>query len=206
VDLLTVPIPQETFGAKFIYLDVRSEGGTAKNSWDLWAGPPADFFDDPLDDDVNQRNLQLANNPVAYSPGLATFALGRMPLNHYLSETTTLHISPVDILFGGRILYASHFGLNPSSPPPAINFTIGSASVVLDYDALVGSASTDGITRLCDGGVNCADSWAYPHYILQIPGENDGFAGDDLVAEFNPGGDSHTFSVWITDGRAFLTE
>lgn len=206
IDMDAVDIPEETFGAKFIYLDVISESGTAKNVWDLWAGPATDFYDVQLDDDVNARNLQLADSPIAYGPGVSTFALGRMPLNYYLNESTTLKIAPIDILFGGRLLFLSHFGYNPSSPPPVINFTIDQASSVLYYDAAVGIPSSDGITRYCDGGVNCQTAWAYPFYTIQIPGEADGFIGGDLNATFNPGADSHTLSVWIADGRAFLTQ
>jgi hypothetical protein len=118
-------------------LDVSASAGSSKNSWDLWAGPPQSFYTNQgltaLEEDVNLRNLQIANNPSKYSnKGVLISALGRMPVNHFIDgEPITMKMVRLGSTQDEQVIYTTIFdfddvdaGANSLQPPPDLRFTL----------------------------------------------------------------------------------
>ncbi|MGD2048596.1 MAG: hypothetical protein PVH03_03835, partial [Chloroflexota bacterium] len=185
----------------------------SKNVWDIWAGPILS-----LPQDVNDRNLELANNPFAYQRlGVEVLALGRMPLENYVDGTQIdLPLSPLELEAGGNTLFASVFDYDNPNPPPQLNFQIDTVSTG-DFDKCadvvaspaIGNSGDCGGAHLeasCNNGTDCDNVWMRPHFTMEIPGETSGYFGGDLIVnDYSPGGDAHTWSLAITGERPFLT-
>jgi len=211
-------VPADELGQRTVELEVKTNSGSGKNAWDLWAGPPPSYFASQgvpsLDADANLRNLQLANNPVDYAvPGLSVHAIGRMPLSHYVhSQPIKLKLAPIDSTLGGGVLYATTYDFDPPGGPADIRFTIDTLSPI-DFEThttLVGNptpghsgSNADPLQATCKGGAGCDGSWMLPQYAMPIPQVF--FAGGKLEANYNPGGDDHVWSIGVTAGRPFLT-
>jgi hypothetical protein len=212
IDITNVPV-SPIRGYRFVYLDVTSTGGTAKNVWDLYAGPPPSEYVTGtitvLEEDVNLRNLQIANMPYAYgTEGIFIEALGRMPTQYHVdNEKVTMPLTPIDISLGASAMYVRHFDYDISAPPPLITFTIDTLAwdvfripvsiVDVDPDPTLWQAS-------CDNGSDCDNSWSYPQYGMGIPSST--FAGGILQATFVPHLKEMVWSTSVTAGRPFLTK
>ena len=191
-------------------MDVTSTGGTSRNVWDIWAGPPSAAS--TLTETVNLRNLQLANNPtIAGQQSVSVLSLGRMPIQPLQnSGDMRLVLSPIDISFGGGAMYVSLFDFDPT-PPFSVNFTVDSIDTdVFSVNGIVGGSPGDGdLPATCDGGTtSCNGVWTLPQWGMGIPGKEGRvvFFGGNLIATYAPAGDAHTISMSLTDGRPFLTE
>lgn len=207
VEVASIPLVD---GVRHIYLSVITTGGYSKNVWDVRAGPPYDS----LARNVNQRNLQLANNPGTFvNEGVSVVAQGRMPLQHYRdSGSVTLALAPIDTAQGGGTIYATTFDFEAQDP---LNFTISSlASGEFDIDGtIVGSNPDTAVWQTtCDGGTNCDNSWMIPQFAMGIPGDpadptSSSFFGGNLEVEYTlTSQDAHVWSVSIQAGEPFLTE
>jgi len=209
-------VPVDEFGRRTIELAVRTNGGSGKNTWDLWAGPPLDYFPGQgipaLDGDANLRNLQLANNPAAYTvPGVSVFAVGKMPLSHYVNnETVKVPLAPIDSTLGGGYAYATTYDFDGASD---INFTIDTVAPgdFRQYTTVVeapgpghSGSSGDPLQATCSGGRNCDASWMLPQYAMRLPEVF--FAGGTLEANYRPAGDDFVWFIGFTAGRPFLTD
>ncbi len=210
---------------RYIYLDV-SATGHAKNVWDVRASPLPSYYTDrglpPLASDVNQRNLQLANSPAAYDTGgIEVFALGRMPLDHFIAGEQTLPLVPLPISLGEGAIYASLFDFDSPNPwtdgATVVNFQIDTLpadlstnpSLAFNIDGLVTSTNPDpsnweSTCTFNAGGLNCNSSWLRPQYAMGIT--SDAFAGGTLLAKYTPNRDEMTWSIQVTSGRPYLTE
>ncbi|MGD2048599.1 MAG: Tad domain-containing protein, partial [Chloroflexota bacterium] len=117
-------LPQDEEGFRYLHLDVRTTDGASKNVWDIWAGPIPSFYTSQgyaaLSENVNERNLQVANSPFAYTrAGISVYALGRMPLENYVGNVEIdLPLSPLEPGTGGGSIYATVFDYEPSVSPP----------------------------------------------------------------------------------------
>jgi len=212
---VTNNIQTDDAGNKFVFLDVTSDGGSSKNVWDLWAGPPDAFFPEPFKQDVNDRNLQIADSPGQYnSAGISVYALGRMPLEHYINQTFGFGIAPIDISFGDGTIYSSLFDMETGGVPQSIKYSIDTVpQSVFDIDATISSTGQGDIQATCTktnpgDPLDCNNDWTFPQFGMGIPGTGSGFvySGGILRATYNPGAEAHTLSLSITDGRPFLTE
>jgi hypothetical protein len=212
-------IPVNELGQRTIELEVRTNAGSGKNAWDLWAGPPPAHFSSngipALASDANQRNLQLANSPADYIvPGISVFAIGRMPLSHFVHEQSIkLPLAPIDSTLGNGVVYATLYDYDPSTGASDINFTIDTVSeidfnmhtTVVDNPSPGHSGSgADPLQSTCDGSRDCNGSWILPQYAMRIPRVF--FAGGTLEANYKPSGDDHVWSIGVTAGRPFLTD
>jgi Flp pilus assembly protein TadG len=212
IDISNIPY-SPVRGYRFVYLDVTSTGGSAKNVWDIRAGPhPDDYITATipvLSEDVNLRNLQIANAPASYTTaGVFVEALGRMPTQyHVYDESITMPLTPIDISLGASSVFVRHFDYSISAPPPLITFTldtiaqdrfmIRSAIVESDPDAAIFQAT-------CDSGSDCANSWSFPQFGMGIPSPD--FAGGNLLATFTPYQDGFVWSSSVTSGRPILVK
>jgi hypothetical protein len=221
--------PSET-GLRTLEMDVSVLAGSAKNGWDLWAGPPMGYFVGQgypaLSSDANERNLQLANNPAAYNVrGISVYALGRMPLSNFVNGTEVwLPLAPVEPVLGGSSMYVTVFDfadaeeqdpLNPSppvSPPPVLNFTIDTvATIDFSIYARIVESPTGGHSGqaddphqvTCNNSLDCNNRWATPQVAFGIPDVF--FFGGTLQAGYDPRGDDHVWSLSLASGRPFLT-
>ncbi len=209
-------VPTDELGRRTIEMSVRTSSGAGKNAWDLWAGPPAGYFVGQgipaLATDVNQRNLQLANNPAAYVvPGVSVYAIGRMPLTHYAgNEAIRMPLAPIDSTMGGGIVYATTYDSDGSV---AANFTIDTVATsdFQIYTTVVevpspghGGTSGDPLQASCDGGRDCNGSWMLPQYGMRVPEVF--FVGGTLEANYAPAEDDFVWSIGFTAGRPFLTD
>lgn len=215
-------LPRDDKGFRFLYLDVKTTSGASKNVWDIWAGPIPSFYTnqgfDALRNDVNERNLQLANSPFAYTrAGVSVYALGRMPLENYVGNIEIeLPLSPLEPKAGGSSIYFTVFDYDTSSPPPQLRFQIDSVSpsvfdmcgVVVDSPATgnSGQCGTQPLEASCENSTDCNAAWMRPHYAMGIPGEDTDYLGGNLILKYTPDGDAQTWSLSITDGRPFLTK
>jgi hypothetical protein len=143
MDLLS---PDAT-GTRSIYMDVSTSEGSSLNAWDLWAGPPTEFYTvgeglPALNTNVNLRNLQLASSPFEYRTlGVRVFALGRQPMNHYIEgESVDFTIAPVNIDLAEQTIFASIFDYD-NSPPPRMSFNFDTLPV--DPGAIGGKDDPD---------------------------------------------------------------
>lgn len=217
VDLSTIPVSPD--GLQVVQMDVKALSGSAKNVWDVWAGPPPAYFTahsiPPLSSDVNTRNLQLANSPAAYTiKGVSTYALGRLPLTHYINDKEIkIPLSPLESTLGGGAIYASTFDLDMAVPPPGVYFTIDTVSEndFKMYSAVVASPTdghigtqADPLQTSCDNSTDCNNSWMSPQLAMGIPDEF--FFGGKLEANYMPMKDDHVWALGVTAGRPFLTE
>lgn len=217
-------LPSDDDGFRHLYLDVKTTAGSSKNVWDIWAGPIPAFYTSQglssLSDDVNQRNVQVANTPFAYQRlGVSVYALGRMPLENYVDNAQVdLPLGPLELEAGGNTLYASVFDYNDSlNPPPQLNFQIDTVSAN-DFDKCadvvpsptIGNSGQCGSAHLqasCNNGTNCDNQWTRPYFAMDLPAENTGYFGGNLILKnYSPGGDAHTWSLAITGGRPYLTQ
>ncbi|UCG25854.1 MAG: hypothetical protein JSW55_07655 [Chloroflexota bacterium] len=212
-------VPINDLGQRTIEIDVQTTKGSGKNAWDLWAGPPSGYFTSQgipaLSADVNQRNLQLANNPADYSvPGVSVFAIGRMPLTHLVDDTSIkLPLAPIESTLGGGIVYATVYDLDPGGGSTDMNFTIDTlaeadfkmfTSVVDAPSPNHSGSNADPLQATCNGSRNCNGRWMLPQYSMRVPRVF--FSGGTLEANYAPGGDDHVWSVGVTAGRPFLTK
>ncbi len=217
VDLNT--IPPDASGLRIIHMDVTAVSGSAKNVWDIWAGPPSGYFTSrgipALSPDVNVRNLQLANSPAAYSvKGVSVYALGRMPTTHYINDQEIkLPLAPIESMLGGGAIYVSTFDFDTSAPPPDIYFTIDTvahsdfkmySTVVMTPTEGHTGKPDDPLQTSCGGSTNCNSSWMLPQMAMGIPDVF--FFGGKLEANYIPGRDDHVWSISVTAGRPFLTQ
>jgi hypothetical protein len=210
VDL--APIPPGLGNARYIYMDVKTDSGNSKNVFDVRAGLPTDEL--PADwissNNVNTRNLYLANNPTFDPSGaVQTFALGRMALQHYYQvDELLLPLVPVDTLMVNGVIYATLFDYDSSDPPPIIEFTI---DVVSTHDfRMLGLVTTTPpeplgrhIVGVCNEGTNCNNEWIMPQFGMGVPSEL--YMPGTLFAAYRPGRDAHTWSISISAGRPVLT-
>lgn len=216
-------LPQDDAGFRHLYLDVETTSGASKNVWDIWAGPKPDYYTNqglaPLSDDLNDRNVQLANSPFVYQRlGISVLALGRMPLDNYLEGTNSVDFpfSPLDIGAGGNTIFASVFDYDLTVANPIFNFQIDTVPTN-DFDKCAdvvstpttgssGDCGSDHLQASCNNGIDCDNVWMRPHFAMEIPGESSGYFGGDLIVnDYSPGGDAHTWSLAITGERPFLT-
>jgi len=210
IDLSSIPY-SPVRGYRFVYLDVTSTGGSAKNVWDIRAGPPPSQYVTTtvsvLNEDVNLRNLQIANTPASYATeGVFIEALGRMPTQyHVYDESISMPLTPIDISLGASSIYVRHFDYNISAPPPIITFTLDTVSQgrFLIRSAIVESdPDTTIFQATCDSGSNCANSWSYPQFGMGIPSPD--FSGGNLLVTLIPYQDELVWSSSVTSGRPIL--
>ena len=226
-------LPQDDKGFRYLHLDVKTAGGASKNVWDIWAGPIPAYYTNqgliPLSEDVNERNVQVANSPFAYRRGgVSVLALGRMPLENYVDGTQIdLPLSPLEIEAGGGTLFASVFDYDVANPPPQLNFQIDTVppgplvppypekefnicSIVVNSPTINNTGQcniADPLEATCQNSTDCNAAWTRPHFAMDIPGENTGYFGGNLILkDYAPNGDAHTWSLAITGGRPFLTK
>jgi hypothetical protein len=199
------PIPVVD-GTRYVYLGVETTGGSAKNVWDLWAGPPA--IAAMLPAGVNERNLTIANYPLLVdSGGVQVYALGRMPLQHYTREEVTLPLVPIPSSLGGGTVYASVFDYEASIP---FNFTIDTVSTNTFYENVYRTTDANpdplAIPRVVTCGIddNCNADWTMPQVRLGIP-QTYFFGGMLFVTSANANADEYTWMLTATAGRPFLT-
>jgi hypothetical protein len=214
-------LPRDEKGFRYLHLDVKTTSGASKNVWDIWAGPIPSFYTSQgypaLSDDVNERNLQLANTPFAYSRGgVSVYALGRMPLENYVGNTEIdLPLGPLEPGAGGSSIYATVFDYEPSATPQ-VRFQIDSVSpsvfdmcgtvVITPTMGNTGQCGTEPLESTCDNSTNCNMAWMRPHFAMGIPGEGTDFLGGNLILKYIPNQEAHTLSLTVTDGRPFLTK
>jgi hypothetical protein len=203
-------LPDAGSDPRYVFLDVASTGGTSRNVWDIRAGPPSEYYVDlgfpALEKDVNLRNLQIANFPGVYSTkGVRVFAIGRMPIDHHIEgKEVTLKIAPIRQAVEKAAAYLSIFDYDNQVAPTAVTLTVdtdNSGAFTKIY-----SINTD---FLCDGGNDCNNSWTIPHFIYNLPSDPDGIGflvGGTIEATYFPDGDAHTWQLYTTAGRPFLTE
>lgn len=221
VNLLSLTDLPSVNDLRYLYLDVKTVSGASKNVWDIWAGPNLS-----LPQDVNERNLELANNPFSYQRmGVAVLALGRMPLENYVDGTQIdLPLSPLELEAGGNTIFASVFDYDNPNPPPQLNFQIDTVppnppdpNEEFNKCGKVESPPlnittgrckiNDPLETSCNNSTDCNNAWMRPHFAMEIPGENTGYFGGNLILKnYTPGGDAHTWSLAITGGRPFLTK
>jgi hypothetical protein len=217
IDLTTIPLSPENL--RTIQMDVRAIGGSSKNVWDVWAGPPPSYFTarsiPTLNSDVNVRNLQLANSPAAYNiKGVSVYALGRMPLTHYINDKEIkLPLAPIESTLGGGAIYATTFDFDMSVPPSNIYFTIDTVAesdfkmystvVVSPTKGHIGTQA-DPLQTSCDLSNDCNYRWMAPQMAMGIPDVF--FFGGKLEANYVPARDDHVWSLAVTAGRPFLTK
>ena len=221
IDIGAVPEESSSHGYRLIYMDVTSSGGSAKNVWDIRAGPHPSVYVTAtvpiLESDVNLRNLQMANNPMPYyTEGIFVEALGRMPTQYHVeNERVTTSLTPIDINLGASAAYIRQFDYDISAPPPAITFTIDTVPIdpnnpsdptALFIRGVVVENNPDpaAFQATCDNGTNCDNSWTFPQYMMGIP--HPAFAGGTLQATLFPYGNGFVWSTAVTSGRPFLTK
>jgi hypothetical protein len=220
IDLTNVPV-SSVHGYRLVYMDVTSDGGSAKNVWDVRAGPVPSLYVTTtvpiLENDVNLRNLQMANMPSAYfTQGIYVEALGRMPTQYHVdNESIKTSLTPVDISLGASTMYVRHFDYDISAPPPMITFTIdtvpidpnnpGTPTPFFVRAAIVeNDPNPAAFQASCDNGIDCNNSWSYPQYMIGIPSSV--WAGGTLEATFTPFGNGFVWSTSVTSGRPILTK
>lgn len=217
-------LPDAGLAPRYIYMDVFSlNGGSARNVWDVRAGPPPEFYEarglTALVEDVNDRNLQLANFPGQYDVlGLTVSAIGRMPMdNHIVDEPVRFTLAPVGELRERGSAYMTLFDYedqqNGITPPPDIAFDIDTdwagSGLESSFIAKVNQLPAAGVQiAYCDGGSDCNNTWTEPNYVMSLPDPSEpgqAFGGGNIIAEYEPNGDAHTWWLSITAGRPFLT-
>jgi hypothetical protein len=203
------PIPAVD-GFRVIYLDVTTTGGSSRNVWDVWARPP---FEGglALPSDVNVRNLWLVDQPFNYfTQGIEVYAMGRMPLQHYITGEFTLRVTPLPIDLGFGTVYASVYDFDVPDPwvegETVVNFQIDTVlSAPGEGDFIITASDPDPAQHeaTCKNSLNCNARWLLPQYRYDIV--SDAYAGGTLLATYEPQADGMTWSFSLTAGRPFLT-
>jgi hypothetical protein len=209
-------IPIGLGNARYLYMDVRTVQGNSKNVFDVHAGLPGSELpvEWTLFRNVNDRNLYLANNPT-FDPsgGVQTFALGRMPVQHYYANAPVMMpLAPVDTLLVGGAVYATIFDhdandSDPNTNPPEIQFSI---DVVATFDFyMLGKVTNEPgpppdrvIFSQCNEDTTCNNEWIWPQFRMGVPAEL--YMPGTLYAQYTPRQDAHTWWVSITAGRPVL--
>lgn len=207
VEVTSIPVED---GLRHLYLSVMTTGGYSKNVWDVRAGPPYDS----LARNVNERNLQLANNPGSFeNEGVSVVALGHMPLQHYRdSGSARLALAPIASAQGGGSIYATTFDFEADDPLHFTISTVTSADFDIEGTIVASNPDPSNWETTCDGGTNCNNSWMLPQFAMGIPGDpsdpsSSAFFGGNLEVEYTlTGQDAHVWSVSIQSGDPFLTE
>jgi hypothetical protein len=205
-------------GNRYLYLDVWATTGSGKNVWDLRAGPPKSWYVSEyglmLASDVNERNLQLANNgALDLAMGVQVYAIGRMPTRHYpFTEVVNMPLAPILPIQSNGAVYLSTFDFIQShSPPPVITVTVDTLSPsapppdgFISFIQVVSANPQDvapNYQTTCELGTNCRDSWMRPYVGMGLPPI---FFGGTMYASFMPYSDSHTWYIAITAGRPVI--
>jgi hypothetical protein len=164
--------------------------------------------------DVNDRNVEIVNHPtITYTAGVAVFAVGRMPLNHYLSGERTVTLVPVDPTVGSGSLYLSIFDFDNGAGAP-IAFTMDTLGQGAWYNSAklvagVPNPEVPDFETTCNGTTNCNNVWMAPQWWIGLPVSAPGLSwlGGNVEATYtDTGGDAHTWYVAITGGRPVLTD
>ncbi|MGD2078368.1 MAG: pilus assembly protein TadG-related protein, partial [Chloroflexota bacterium] len=198
-------IPEDDLGRRIIEMSVSTTSGAGKNAWDLWVGPPSSYFANqgipPLASDVNQRNLQLANNPASYVvTGVSTYAIGRMPVSHFAAgDVIRMPLVPIDSTLGGGIVYATIYDADGTKDTVFTIDTVAkgdfsmNTSVVDAPSSGHSGTSSDPLQASCEGGQDCNAKWMLPQYTLRVPEVF--FAGGTLEADYAPQQDDFIWSL-----------
>jgi hypothetical protein len=223
-------VPPNPDGSFSVFLDVTSEGGTAVNVFDVWAGPTPSFYTGlgvpALESDANLRNLQLAERPFSYpSVGVRLYALGRLPLSHLVdSDNVTLPLVPLDIDLATQTVYATAFDYDPFDtlsgaqliPPPQVNLRINTVPAEANdtYVDVVNIGGVDNqcnpdetlhmLSTSCNSGQNCDNTWFNPQLQVCIPDTTE-FGGGIIEATLKPHRDRQVWQFAVSAGEAFLT-
>jgi hypothetical protein len=165
--------------------------------------------------DVNDRNLQLSNNPGQYDTlGVTVAAVGRMPIdNHIVSEPVLFTLSPVGELRERGSAYLTLFDYDVGAPPPDIAFDIDTdwagSGFETSFIGKVDQLPAAGVQiAYCDGSSDCDSEWTNPNYVMTLPDPSaplQAFGGGNITAEYSPNGDAHTWWLSLTAGRPFLS-
>lgn len=216
VDLNDIPINDED-GLRHIYLDVFTLDGASKNVFDVWARPPNGVTHNQsgytwnLPDNINDRNLHILDTAYGLAgldprppnpfdvPGVDVYALGRMPLNHYVrpdlgNGRVEFAMVPIDEKLQVAAAYASIFDRDVNTN------NIVEYAIFLAQNNPPRHNQVEGAI-LCDGSANCNNQWVTPN--MHIPNEQTSFG--ILLAEYQPGVDSHTWQILLTLGAPVLT-
>jgi hypothetical protein len=180
-------------GNRSLYLDVTAVSGASKNGYAVWAGPPT--YLDELPGEVNGRNVQLVNEPLAYhSQGITVKAVGLLALNsNYPGEPANTFIDvPLTHLgpeYSGQVVTVTLFDVDDGSHPPILFYldSISPADWSLEFGA---GPEPDG--RCFDGDdyvAGCDDEWVTPPYEIPLPTFAEGVAyyGGRLMARYQAG-------------------
>ncbi|MBK7895666.1 MAG: pilus assembly protein TadG-related protein [Candidatus Promineifilaceae bacterium] len=182
-------VEDQSTGARYIYLAVRSIYGASENGFEIWAGPP-DYVDS-VPSEVNARNLHVLNNPGSHSSqGVTIYGLGNLPLNSNFSNPVDIPLIYVTPDMIGQTIEINMFDSDSGAAPPVIfyfdslAFTPNNSTQGFDPNqtdwaksfGINGQTDPDGIpaNNRCRPP-NCDNQWVgqnnAPPYRITIPGD-----------------------------------
>ncbi|MDJ0753198.1 MAG: Tad domain-containing protein [Ardenticatenaceae bacterium] len=171
-------VVDDTSGARYIYLDVTTIGGSSENGFELWAGPPSQSANLPADG--NLRNVVIANNTSngvrRTSFGVSVFAMGTLPMNSAATMRVAIPLIYVPAEYAGRTVSISLFDTDSGTRPPAY-FYFDSISRN-DYEI---NYPQSGVTTCFRSGSSCNNRWvgdplgggSYDPIQIQVPSLNE---------------------------------
>ena len=171
-------------GDRYLYLSVTTVGGSSKNGFDIWAGPPDGAATEPSE--VNARNLSLLNGPSNYY-GLDIYAQEASPQTVHYTEPFTRSLRYFNSAFSGQPITLTLFGVYGGPTP--LTVTVGGTA--LTY-GISGTLDPDGVPAISRCFPECYNTFIAPSYVITLPGDPYCGDGDPSCTPFS-GGDLQIF-------------
>jgi hypothetical protein len=202
---------------RYIYLDVKTIGGSSENGFEVWAGP--NTYVNSVPSEANERNVHVLDSPGAHtSKGVTVFALRTLPMNSTTDNRVDIPLVYVSPNFAGETIYIKIFDSDTDTVSP-MYFYFDSLSFnpeIPEGDWFMrfgpdanGNPQTDGddINSSTRCFPVCQNEWIDPSYRIVVPGDLENcnpadptsaactpFYGGRLTASYE-GGAMDTF-VW----------
>ncbi len=178
-------------GDRYLHLNITALSGASKNSFQIWAGPPA--YVNTVPSQANGRNLHLLNNPAAHNTfGVTVYALENLGQTWNLAgQRADFPLTYLGPEHAGQTVFLGLFDSDTGAQPPLTFYadSLPEADWSLAF-AQAGIPDPDGQARNCVPG-GCNNTWVSPPYAVTLPAD---YPGGRVMVRYHGG--VHDMATW----------